>query len=900
MASSHDVHDFQELTGLGRSAVENLFRQYYAPNHTPDFHDAITKAQAAGLMTEKNAKTASMVYLTGINKDRAVELLDSDDIEYDLCRAINKGRMWDDLTQHTAVTAQFRVLTTTSLEQAKHFLEQARPQGYLESAVDKALETGAISSKTAEFAIFKLLTAFSDKTAASLLAQSGDVAQAMVNGKKNFLSRNDFTLARLRYRFKLKTEDARRYLQRPDVQGDYELALRQILVDIVMDQVIVDRKDAYQYLNSVNGNVDKAVQLAKANHLHKPGYGGISADTRNPPDVTGKTHIIGVLGVSDLGHQRRASPRVDGWMVSDFYLWMSILEGMGKSQSWHTCENPYALIEKYGQEAMELDYTDDQGELKRSSISWREGYLHGDPFEDRVLVLSKNNVQQMAKRLTLSSHGTSLRDNFLRRVEETCREAEAANEPVLLMGFCHSDDGETESGGLCIGIDPGTQNEDDFLSPKLLAQVLAKTPRVRVSMYLTSCYSGNNLLNSFKTTTLTRCFKGNWVITPDFRILNVTTMAAAQEYEESWAWRPSSSMRHAGGVYTSAFLKELQQEPHELPDDADEDESRTYGQVCQAVTAEASRLWVQCGGSTPMFTKDDGHDKFWKRTGFSLADYQRNYDRLERVPASDPNPYRDSKRRVSEVSQSEYEAWKARHPEDADEEYSTRTGGYGKTRRGLGTSLTYLASRYMASLPGPRNAPSNTALQSDIELFRAGYHNNDLDTIERIRSQILYRIWMMQLANKIRAYLNLNKVPVIEKWNQENPGPAYQLAKENLRLVREAKIFKRPDAKGYWGQAWQKPYLYLAYAFAASEYGPADIPKYLTKVTQMQHNFATYKVREYAQFSTSHGSVRHMAEILKRSWGKSQQRQKRTSLEEAGMMNWEELMAQSPKKRAKP
>ncbi|KAL8675302.1 MAG: hypothetical protein Q9224_007475, partial [Gallowayella concinna] len=333
-----------------------------------------------------------------------------------------------------------------------------------------------ISSKIADFAIFKILTAFPDNVAAALLAQSSDVAQAIVNGEHIFESSSDYIVARLRYRFKLKIEDARRYLLRPDVEGDYEQAVRQILVDLVMDQVIVDRQDAYQYLSSVNGDIEKAIHLAKVNHLHQPGYGGISADTRNPPDVDANTHIIGVLGVSDLGHQHRASPRVDGWMVSDFYLWMSVLKGLGKSQSWHTCENPYSLLDKYGNEAMKLDYADDSGKLKRTSMSWTEGYLHGDPFEERVLVLSKNNVQQLAKRLTLSNHGTSLRDDFLRRVEQTCRQAEAANEPVLLMGFCHGDDGETESGGLCIGIDPGTRNEDDFLSPKLLAQVLAKTP----------------------------------------------------------------------------------------------------------------------------------------------------------------------------------------------------------------------------------------------------------------------------------------------------------------------------------------------------------------------------------------------------------------------------------------
>ena len=377
---------------------------------------------------------------------------------------------------------------------------------------------------------------------------------------------------------------------------------------------------------------DKAMERAEENQPSHPVYGGINADTRNPPDVHRNTHIIGVLGVCDMDHQRRASPRRDGWMVSDFYLWISVLHGMGKSQSWLSCEDPYELLSKYGTTAGALDYTDDENEVRHDKLSWEQGYLHGDPFEERALVLGKNNVDDMARRVKLSKHGKTLRDDFLRCVEETCKIAEASDEPVLLMAFCHGDDGETETGGLCIGIDPGSRHECDFLSPKLLATSLAKTPKVRVSLYLTSCFSGN------------------WVITPQLKLIEPTVMAAAQPYEESYAWEASSSQRHAGGVYTSAFLKELQKEPIDLPEDVGADDALSYEQACKDITNEANRLWVQLGGSTPMFTPEGGHDKFWQRTGFSLADYKRNYDRLEKVPAESAKSRMDATRNLERGS----------------------------------------------------------------------------------------------------------------------------------------------------------------------------------------------------------------------------------------------------------
>ena len=542
---------------------------------------------------------------------------------------------------------------------------------------------------------------------------------------------------------------------------------------------------------------------------------------------------------------------------------------MGRTQTWLSCENPFGLVHNYGSEDKSLPWTNDNNELEESQISWKEGYIHGDPFEERVVVLSKENVGKVARRVVLEQRGRALRDRFLTEVERVCKKAESAGEPVLLMAFCHGDDGDSEMGGLCIGTDPGSMDTNDFLSQKMLAESLAKTPDVKVSLYLTSCYSGN------------------WITTPNFRLINPTltptVMAAAQPDQESYAWEISCSQRHAGGVYTSAFLKELQGEPRELPEDATADEAREYHELCQDIIGEASRLCPRVTGSTPMFTPEGGHDKFWKRTGIPLADYKRNYDRLKRVPASDANPIKDTKRPLDEITTEEISAWEARHPENAKLKFGSRTGSYGRTTRGMQSSLEYLAYQYLRSHPGPRNMPANTALHNDLELFVRRPWTYSYEDIERIRSQVLYRTWAMRSANSYRELLNLNKIPPIEEWDPANPGKDFLQVEDFLAMIRGSGLFQRPDAgHGYWGQRWQKPFYYLAYAFAASGYVRKDMPRLLNTLKGYNQKITLRKKDYFLTLPSSKKSVRQMSEIMERTWKKSAIKRKRRSLEDAG------------------
>ncbi|KAL9585354.1 MAG: hypothetical protein Q9212_001585, partial [Teloschistes hypoglaucus] len=598
------ISSFQELTGLGRSVVIYLFQRLFQGIDNPDFYLAIRNAFSDKIIAEKNAQISALIHLTGINRKRAEEVLNGSATSspYDLNDRIIFLETYGEISAETAVTARMRVLTGLPHGRAHSFFLQTDPKGSLEPAILRARDQQAISPHVALLALFKLLTGFNHIKATRVLGQHDDLEQAITQSKDYFRDDGEYSVARLRVRFGLTDENARNYITRPDIYYDFAKAYREVSIDRVMDKAIVDREDACKYLDQHNGNVEQAIQTAQDHHLLQPTWCGINADTRNPPDVHPNTHIIGVLGLCDLGHQRRASPQRDGWMVSDFYLWINVLDGMGKTQKWFTCEDPHTLLAKYGSESKIPDYTTDEGTFEHPQP---EGYLQGDPFEERTLVLSKKNIDSMAGKITQSNHGTNLRDALLHQIEKTCKIAEAADEPVLLMAFSHGDISDTDFGGLCIGTNPSSQNETELLTMKLLGKSLEKTPRVRVSMYTTPCYTDN------------------WVFTPELKLVKptfistTTTPTQPQPHDEEslYAYEAlaPTSMRHADSVYTTAFLDELQKEQEHigLPDDAEEDEKREYDAACQTIIKQGNRLWTPAdGGSTPIFSPEGGHDKY--------------------------------------------------------------------------------------------------------------------------------------------------------------------------------------------------------------------------------------------------------------------------------------------------
>lgn len=195
------------------------------------------------------------------------------------------------------------------------------------------------------------------------------------------------------------------------------------------------------------------------------------------------------LHESDVGMDDASPYTGGGWIVSDFYLWMHVLNGMGKSQKWVTSLHPSYLIDKYGKTDMVAFELVDEGPdvWKPIRTKWATGFVHGDPWEQRVVVLDEETLSFAESKVNIGPGGASLKDFYRERFEHTLAEASETGEPVLLLIFAHGD--FEQPGGLYIGTsydNPGT-----LLSPADVAHVHGRYPDVPITLYMTSCYFGH-------------------------------------------------------------------------------------------------------------------------------------------------------------------------------------------------------------------------------------------------------------------------------------------------------------------------------------------------------------------------------------------------------------------------
>ncbi|KAL8822730.1 MAG: hypothetical protein Q9191_006543, partial [Dirinaria sp. TL-2023a] len=261
-----------------------------------------------------------------------------------------------------------------------------------------------------------------------------------------------------------------------------------------------------------------------------------------PPDVTNDTHIIAVLGIKP----RWASPRDDGWLLSDFLAFWLLLNGLTNSQTWLHCLDLDKLVREH------------------------EQYLHGSPFKERKVVL---NAQMLPKIKTAPNSpryiaGASLRQTFLDAVTTECKIAHEKKHNVLILMFGH---GEEDSKGIDIGV--GTYKT---LKLNALKENLRGFSEARITIFSTPCFSGG------------------WSCIPDVRALNSTMMAPGTgKFSKSWNYSFSYG-RASGSMFTSAVVEKfISLSPGNTLLDAAEEEERTeekqitqeetYGEFCSSV-----------------------------------------------------------------------------------------------------------------------------------------------------------------------------------------------------------------------------------------------------------------------------------------------------------------------------
>lgn len=68
-----------------------------------------------------------------------------------------------------------------------------------------------------------------------------------------------------------------------------------------------------------------------------------SFNTHTPPDIRSMTRIIAVLGIENDD----VAPDRSGWLLSDFFAYWHLLQGLTASQSWFHCLDLPAAVRKH-------------------------------------------------------------------------------------------------------------------------------------------------------------------------------------------------------------------------------------------------------------------------------------------------------------------------------------------------------------------------------------------------------------------------------------------------------------------------------------------------------------------------------------------------------------------------
>lgn len=197
-------------------------------------------------------------------------------------------------------------------------------------------------------------------------------------------------------------------------------------------------------------------------------------ETRTPPRVNSNTHIVAVCPVDTdhAGHDK------DGWLLSEFYAFNNLLNGLGASQTWLVVQQPETIVQKYGQ------------------------YAHGRTGADKKVVLSQDLIDsKQVTPVTVIDSETS-DDVFLTTVTQVTQGAAKTGGSVLIIICSYGLDGyEFHFSNELTPLPYRGEDWDRKISIERLKQTLAPdvsdVPHVPVCL-LTPC-----------------CYRGGWAICPD-------------------------------------------------------------------------------------------------------------------------------------------------------------------------------------------------------------------------------------------------------------------------------------------------------------------------------------------------------------------------------------------------
>ncbi|KAI4621913.1 hypothetical protein J4E80_004287 [Alternaria sp. BMP 0032] len=440
------------------------------------------------------------------------------------------------------------------------------------------------------------------------------------------------------------------------------------------------------------------------------------------PNITADTRILAVCGVADDA-AKIASPKADGWFLSDFYAWKHVLKGAGSSQKWLTAVDPRDLVERY------------------------EEFIHGSEHYDRKVVLSQTEIEKpgFCDDIILASE-SNLHTKFTEALSEEAALAGKKDHPLVILMFAHGD--FTDDFGFDLGSAPRLFNMKDF-------KQAVKPTQIRMTILSTACYSGG------------------WAVYHDFSAgidqdgnpytdvgqgLNASIMTAGGPSSTSESYGKSHSIgRHCGSYFVTAMLKSLRAECEAAdaaattastfpfssassPENVST-EQETYLAFTVKIYDTMRSLDRQASKHQIRFAaQDDGWMEGWNpRSGLPMVNFKTNWDELQTVePAQGLNP--DLNRAI---------------PLDDGVPDNAASGMWGSLRRRTAPSefkmraLRVQCQYYLNSLPGLESLSENTAFHAIIQDFLNGEYDENEEMAERVRTMVEYRNTLTGLATEL-------------------------------------------------------------------------------------------------------------------------------------------------------
>ena len=516
-----------------------------------------------------------------------------------------------------------------------------------------------------------------------------------------------------------------------------------------------------------------------------------------PPDITERTRIIAVLGVTE----QPAPYGNDGWFVSDFFAFWNIFQGMTERQTWYHCLDIDSLVTKHTR------------------------YLHGNPYKQRKVVLDGKILEDCKQSKHPPEHikADKLKLKTKTLITTECRDAERAGENVLILLFGH---GDRSNHGIVLG------------------------GGARQTLKIGELHSATKALNTKITLITTSCYSGGWTCNPQ---LNLSTMTAAGNKNVSLSWRFSGSTgRACGSMFTTALVQKLTKvgaTDRTLRDDVEDEDvtehqEETYVEFTRTVHEHLLKGIDRRGYEHQLSfgAQDDAWTMCWReRTGIPLGHFKERWDNLEdweKDPTLHPGDPLNRDPSATEEQLADYVQLRADAKAKGKQIASSTGVGidaatgsvlgkrktsalYGGTDRGLLSIVSSIGAEYLRSYAGIDDSGDDGGLHSTLRWILDG-REIAIERVEETHKELEYRMSQMSTADRYLTMMDIStpKGQLCCEYDTKQNGQ--EIEKEKIffigRLIFDREILFPPPVKDQ-GRPFYKG---MDYLIAALHH--ADIP----------------------------------------------------------------------------